>query len=83
MSITTFSSREFNQDTGKAKEAAKAGPVFITDRGRPAYVLLTIEQYHALAGSASVMDLLAMPDAADMDFDAPHTHRLFRPADLS
>ncbi len=45
MPITTLSSREFNQDTGRAKKASKNGPVFITDRGRPAHVLLTIEEY--------------------------------------
>jgi hypothetical protein len=33
MTITTLSSREFNQDTGRAKKLAGNGPVFITDRG--------------------------------------------------
>lgn len=33
MSITTFSSRELNQYTSRAKKAAKNGPVFVTDRG--------------------------------------------------
>ena len=40
MSITTLSSRAFNQDSSGAKKAAAEGPVFITDRGRPAHVLL-------------------------------------------
>ena len=40
MSITTISSRELNQDIGRAKREAKKGPVIITDRGRPAYVLI-------------------------------------------
>jgi hypothetical protein len=31
----------FNQDTSGAKKAAERGPVYITDRGRPAHVLLT------------------------------------------
>ncbi|WP_028312339.1 type II toxin-antitoxin system Phd/YefM family antitoxin [Derxia gummosa] len=62
MSITTFSSREFNQDTSKAKKAALNGPVFITDRGRPAHVLLSITDYERLVGKrASIVDLLAMP----------------------
>jgi len=43
MPITTLSSRQFNQDASKAKRAALAGPVIITDRGRPAHVLLTFE----------------------------------------
>lgn len=50
MTITTISSREFNQDTGRAKKAATAGPVFITDRGKPAHVLLSIEEYQRLTG---------------------------------
>ena len=38
MTITTISSREFNQDTSGAKKAARIGPVFITDRGKSAHV---------------------------------------------
>lgn len=30
--ISTLSSREFNQDTGRAKKAVEKGPVIITDR---------------------------------------------------
>ena len=43
MSMTTFSSREFNQRASEAKKAASKGPVFITDRGRPAHFLMSIE----------------------------------------
>jgi hypothetical protein len=39
VTITILSSREFNQDTSRAKTAASNGPVFITDRGKPTYVL--------------------------------------------
>jgi len=49
MSITTLTSREFNQHVSGAKLAAKHGPVFITDRGRPAHVLLSIEDYRKMA----------------------------------
>lgn len=84
MSITTLSSREFNQDTGRAKKAAEQGPVFITDRGRPAHVLLTMEQYQALAGShASIVDLIAMPADHDIDFEPQPLQQPYRPADLS
>ena len=48
--ITTLSSREFNQDTGKAKKAAESGPVFITDRGRPAHVLMSFSDYQRSVG---------------------------------
>ena len=48
--ITTFSSREFNRDTGRVKKATEAGPVFITDRGRPAHVLMTFTEYQRMTG---------------------------------
>jgi prevent-host-death family protein len=44
----TLSSREFNQDTARAKRAAKNGPVFITDRGKPSHVLMSIEEFERL-----------------------------------
>ena len=84
MNITTLSSRAFNQDTSRAKKAAQNGPVFITDRGRPAHVLLSIEEYRRMAGeSASIVDLLAMPGVEDIDFDPPPAVNLSRPAELS
>ena len=86
MTITTLSSREFNQDASKAKKAAQHGPVFITDRGRPAHVLLTIEQYQQLAGQhgADIVDMLAMPDGDDIAFEPPKLKGLLaKPADLS
>lgn len=72
MTITKFSSREFNQDTSRAKRAAKRGPVFITDRGRPSHVLLTAEEYERITGGqANIVDLLAMPEAAEIEFEPP------------
>lgn len=47
---TTFTSREFNRDVSAAKRAAANGPVIVTDRGQPAYVLLRIDDYRRLAG---------------------------------
>ncbi|AUG53687.1 type II toxin-antitoxin system Phd/YefM family antitoxin [Thalassospira marina] len=68
MDISTFTAREFNQDTSKAKKASLRGPVFITDRGKPAHVLLSIEQYQKILGLApSIVDLLAKPETADID----------------
>jgi prevent-host-death family protein len=82
--ITTVSSREFNQDASGAKRAASKGPVIITDRGRPAHVLLTIEAYQKLTQkTASIADLLAMPGVADIAFEPPRVGRIARPADLS
>ena len=82
MNITTFSSREFNQDTSGAKRAASQGPVFITDRGQPAHVLLTFEQYQRLATSSqSIVDLLGMSE--EIEFEPLKASVLSRPADLS
>ena len=84
MPITTVSSREFNQDASGAKRAASKGPVIITDRGRPAHVLLTIEAYQKLTQkSASIAELLAMPGVADVAFEPRRLGRMARPADLS
>ena len=68
-----MTSRELNQDIGRAKRAAKSGPVFITDRGKPAHVLLSIEEYQKLAGKGrSLAEALSMPGLADIDFDLPN-----------
>ncbi len=84
MGITTLSSREFNQDSSRAKKAALDGPVFITDRGRPAHVLLSIEQYQQLSGGKKkIADLLAMPGAEDIELEIPKLQDLAKPAELS
>jgi len=84
MSITTFSSRQFNQDASKAKKAAEAGPVFITDRGKPAHVLLTYAAYKKISSEhTKIADLLAMPGVEDIDFDIPQPQDLAQAADLS
>ncbi len=84
MTITTLSSREFNQDASGAKKAARNGPVFITDRGRPAHVLLTIEEYRKMtSGPVSIIDMLAMPGVEDVEFEPARASNLYRPADLS
>ena len=84
MTITTLSSREFNQDTGRAKKAASDGPVFITDRGKPAHVLLSIEEYRRITGGhRKIADALAMPGIADVEFDPPRVVTGSRPAEFS
>lgn len=85
MTITRLSSREFNQDTGRAKNATRSGPVFITDRGRPAHVLLTFEDYQRLTGGQeSIIDLLGLAaDEVDIELEIEPPRDLVRPADLS
>jgi prevent-host-death family protein len=84
MTITTLSSREFNQDTSRAKKAASDGPVFITDRGKPAHVLLSIEEYQRITGNRrNIADLLAMPGLADIELEIPPRTERASSIDLS
>ena len=86
MAVTTLSSREFNHDTGRAKNAARNGPVFITDRGRPRHVLLTFEDYQRLTGGGqdNIIDMLGLPPGVeDTELPTPRARDLARPADLS
>ena len=74
MTVSTFSSREFTRDVSAAKKATIQGPVFITDRGRPAYALLKIDDYYKIVGRndqsfLAVMD--AIPGAVEVEFDPP------------
>jgi prevent-host-death family protein len=83
--MKTLTSREFNRDTGSAKRAATQGPVFITDRGEPSHVLMSITEYRRIVGQQrTIAELLAMPSGDPIEFYAPERKddRL-RPADLA
>jgi len=81
VTIKKMTSREFNQDTAGAKRAARAGPVYVTDRGRPSYVLVTFEDYERLAANqSSVIDTLSEPSGVeDIDFEVPVSREAARP----
>ncbi|MBB3314019.1 prevent-host-death family protein [Rhizobium sp. BK196] len=84
MSVTTLSGRELNQDLGRAKRAAQEGPVIITDRGRPAHVLLSFEDYKRLTGKTRTLgDMLAAPGAEDVDLPLVSRTEHAQPVDLS
>jgi len=84
MAITTLSSREFNQDTGRAKKAATEGPVFITDRGKAAHVLLSIEEYQRITGRhRNIVEVLSMPGLSEIEVEFPRSREFPRPADFS
>ena len=66
--MKVVSSRDFNQDVSQAKRAARIEPVFITDRGKPTHVLMSIETFKHLTGQTETMvDLLAMPDSVEVE----------------
>ena len=69
--MKVISSRDLNQDVSSAKRAARLEPVFITDRGKPTHVLMSIDAFRQLTGHAeTIVDLLAMPSPADIDLEA-------------
>lgn len=78
--MTTVTSREFNHDVGSAKRAAADGPVVITDRGEPAFVLLSIEDYRRLQDQRSIVDILQMDE--DITFEPPRLTGMPREVDL-
>lgn len=84
VSVTKLSSREFNQDVGKAKRAAEGGPVIITDRGRLAFVLLKYEDYRRLLGKRPRLSQLLNDEATkDLEFEpARMQDKWLRPADF-
>jgi len=85
MPVTTISSREFNQDIGRAKRAADEGPVVITDRGEPVYVLLRHDEYQRLTGEGpTIRELLDQPGTEDIEFEPVRLGAgIFRPASMT
>ena len=88
MAIHTFSSRDFTRDVSAAKRATAEGPVFITDRGRPAFALLKIEDYYRIAHQSepsflSVMDGIdgGGGSGIDIDFEPQPAHIQLRPVE--
>lgn len=83
MRTTTISSRDFNQDRDRTKQSALEGPVFMTDRGRPAHVPLSIEKSQRLIlGKQNVADLLGMPGVEDVELGIVLAKDLPQSADL-
>ncbi|MBC9032101.1 type II toxin-antitoxin system Phd/YefM family antitoxin [Sphingomonas sp. JC676] len=69
--MKVISSRDLNQDVSSAKRAARLEPVFVTDRGKPTHVLMSIETFRQLTGHGeTIVDLLAMPSSAEIDMEA-------------
>jgi hypothetical protein len=85
MTIHTFSSRDFTRDVSAAKRATGDGPVFITDRGRPAFALLKIDDYYRIAGHSelSLLDVMdGIPGGEGIEFDPPRINLQLQEASL-
>lgn len=84
MANISFTSRELNHDVGRAKKAAEAGPVVITDRGRPSHVLMTYAEFERLTGKRhNLVEALSMPGLSPIDFDPSRSVIATREVDLS
>ena len=84
--MTTITSQQFNRDSGRAKRAAADGTVIVTDRGRPAHVLMTFEDYRRLTGGPTIGERIGMQPTNtvldEAELDPPRAVLGFRPADL-
>lgn len=69
IAMPTVSSREFNRDVSAAKRAAADGPVVITDRGEPAYVLLSLDEFRRLKDKRSLVQRLSTDEDIDVEFE--------------
>jgi PHD/YefM family antitoxin component YafN of YafNO toxin-antitoxin module len=82
MNTTMLSSRQFNQHASEAKKKALEAPVFITDRGKPSHVLMSIDEYNRLTGQPKIADLLAMPGVEDIELPIDKSTEAARVADM-
>ncbi|MEM6405226.1 MAG: type II toxin-antitoxin system Phd/YefM family antitoxin [Pseudomonadota bacterium] len=79
--MTQISSRDFNQDVSRAKRAALSAPVVITDRGKPAHVLLSFQDYEKMqAQQPGITDLLSMPETDIIEFAPSKVPQLYQSA---
>ena len=64
-----MTSREFARHTDRAQKEAEKSPVVITNRGRPAHVLLSYADYQKLTGgrrsALEALQSLNYPNSAD------------------
>lgn len=83
--MATMTARQFNQDLASAKRDAANEPVFITDRGEPMFVLMSIEQYDELSRpKRNLHEILRMSeeDYFEYDFEVDRSKWPMRPLDL-
>lgn len=77
-----MTSREFNQNTSLAQKYAQTAPVIITNRGKPAYVLVKYEEFQNAKPTKSALQALldlSHPDVGDIDLPLPPRSKAQRP----
>lgn len=68
--MTTITARQFSRDVSTATREANRGPVVITDRGEPAYVLVSIGDDRRIGATGSALvDCLSMDDDIDIEVE--------------
>lgn len=82
-----MTSREFNQNTSLAQRYAQTAPVIITNRGKPAYVLVKYEEFQTAKPTKSALEALTPPPEiaealAKIDFEIPPRNTKRRPVDF-
>lgn len=72
--MSVMTAAQFNQDSARAKRDATQEPVFISTRGTPTHVLLSMTQYQHLtaSGHMSLLDAMTMGEVgADIEWELP------------
>ncbi|AUI66581.1 MULTISPECIES: type II toxin-antitoxin system prevent-host-death family antitoxin [Glaesserella] len=81
-----MTSREFNQHSSQAQKAAMVEPVIITNRGTPAFVLMTYREYEKVQQAKpfrSALEALLPIDDDDVELELqPRSRGQRRPVDL-
>jgi len=80
-----MTSREFNQDLGRAKRESLREPIIITDRGAPKHVLMSYEEYQLITqkkpqSAYEWLCSLKHADVSDIELDIPPRSTAQRPA---
>jgi prevent-host-death family protein len=84
--MSVVSMREFNQNSSGVVRAASKAPVFLTNRGKPTHVVMSIEDYERSHGQPkSILDTLRQPGGPEYDFEYEQPKlggELIRPVDF-
>lgn len=80
-----MTSREFNQDLGRAKRESLREPIIITDRGAPKHVLMSYEEYQLIIqkkpqSAYEWLCSLEHADVSDIELEIPPRSTAQRPA---
>ena len=81
----TISNEEFSLNPGRATEASAGGPVFVTDGGKPTYVLLSIDDFRRLThASENIVELISENSPDAIEFEPPRLlQSTIRPPDFT